>query len=135
MAGFPDGTLFVSLNPSAPVPVARWGTRALIAARRDPKDHRKIHYNLAEVVAIPAEEYRRFRSEYNDAIRSGDLVLRTETQFQASQKANEAAEQALHDEAKKRRAAREVPAPVPEVSTDEGDPEEGPPDDPDLIEE
>ena len=104
--------LYVSLNPQRPAPVARFGTRVLIGAERHPgkgPDRRTITYFPDQVAAIPLEEYHRFRSEYDGALKAGDLVRRTAEDHRASLEAEQQREQEKQEaKAKARSEARKA---------------------------
>lgn len=73
--------------------VARYGTTTMIAAtlvRQKPKPGvaglGKIvgwKQDLTRVVLIPAQEFRKYRREYGNAIRRGDLIAATEAEHTA----------------------------------------------------
>ena len=114
--------LFVRLNPEQQAPVSRFGGRGLIGARRDPADPRKVHYT-SEVVAIPAEELRRYRHEYADAVKSGHLIECSEDEYRKSLAEQAKEQEALQAEAKKRREERRAAAKQPPTEEPKG-PEE-----------
>lgn len=95
--------LFVSCVAGKPVarlplPGAR-GAGVTIGARRE---GRALVYNEREVIALSAEEVRVHGRVYERAIREGNLIRRTEEEWQAWQAAQRAAEaQTMADEAAK----------------------------------
>ena len=99
-----DVELFVSLNPEKKGLVTRWGTRSFIGADRDPAKPRTIHYFPGRVLPIFKAEFRRYRSEYNDALKAGHLLRRTEADYRESLKAEADEQKKLKAKAEKRRA-------------------------------
>jgi hypothetical protein len=65
--------------------VTRYGTRTFIGAERATDDRRRVDYHPDQVVAIPVDEYRKFRREYLRALRDGSLVERTADEWQRQQ--------------------------------------------------
>jgi hypothetical protein len=76
-----DDDLFVSSVEGQPC--HRYGGGVLIGAERDPAEPKKLRYNTAEVVRIPATEARRFGREYGRLISDGALTVRTREDFEA----------------------------------------------------
>jgi hypothetical protein len=76
-----DDDLFVSSVDGQPC--HRFGGGVLIGAERDPAEPKKLRYNSAEVVRIPAAEARRFGREYERLISDGALTRRTREDFVA----------------------------------------------------
>lgn len=62
--------------------VARYGTDLQIGATRGPKGW-EINPDL--IVAVPMDEVRNFVREYGDALRRGELVKRTQQEFDAQE--------------------------------------------------
>lgn len=56
--------------------VARYGTPTYIGASRRPSEPSVVDYRPAEVVAIPDDEWRKYRREYTRALGCGALVER-----------------------------------------------------------
>lgn len=98
-----DLVLFVSCVDGKPVarlplPGAR-GAGVILGARRE---GRALVHNAREVIALSAEEVRVHGRVYERAIREGNLVRRTEEEWQAWQAEQRAAEaQTMADEAAK----------------------------------
>lgn len=110
--------LFVSCVDGKPVarlplPGAR-GAGVILGARRE---GRTLVYDEREVIALSVEEVRVHGRVYERAIREGDLIRRTEKDWQAWQAAQRAAEaQTMADEAAKTTApdgAQNGPAATP----------------------
>lgn len=57
-------------------PTTRFGTRTYIGAERRADDPTVIDYHPELVVAIPHDEWRKYRREYSRALRAGALVQR-----------------------------------------------------------
>lgn len=74
-AGHQAFGLFVSSVEGRPV--ARFGTKTLIGAERDPSKPRKIVYRTKDIVPIPVDEAERYSREYGRLIADGDLVKHT----------------------------------------------------------
>lgn len=66
-------------------PVTRFGTRTLIGAARRVKEPTVIDYQPDVVVAITADEFNRYRREYQRALGNGSLKRRTIEEWQAQQ--------------------------------------------------
>jgi hypothetical protein len=63
----------------------RHGTRTYIGAERRATEPSVVDYHPAEVVAIPDDEWRKYRREYTRALRSGALVERKADAWQLQQ--------------------------------------------------
>ena len=74
-AGHQAFGLFVSSVDGRPV--ARFGTKVLIGAERDPSNPRKITYRTKDIVPIPLDEAAKYSREYARHIAEGDLVEHT----------------------------------------------------------
>lgn len=66
--------------------VTRYGTRTFIGAERDKNG---IKWNTKAIVAIPHDEYRRYRREYDRALRDKSLTPRTEAEWNAQNRSEE----------------------------------------------
>lgn len=58
--------------------VTRYGTRTFIGAERSAGG---LSWQTDRVIAIPHDEYRKFRREYDRALRDKSLRVRTETEW------------------------------------------------------
>jgi hypothetical protein len=76
--------LYVSCVP-AQGPTTRYGTRTFIGAERNAAQPTVIQYDPELVVALTAEEWRKYRREYQRALASGALVTRTAAEYRAQQ--------------------------------------------------
>lgn len=76
--------LFVSCVEGQPV--ARFGSKVLIGADRDPENPRKIRYRTKEIVAIPVAEASRYCREYARAIEDESLKARTAAEWSEQQR-------------------------------------------------
>lgn len=82
-----------------------------IGAARNPQDPKTIVYNQAEVVFIPGSERRRFLSEYEGALASKSLVVRSKEDFEAYNAQLEKADaEALKERLKKNETPTDKPA-------------------------
>jgi hypothetical protein len=72
----PSFALFVSCVEGAVV--QRYGTGTFIGAERRALEPTVIDYHPAIIVAIPHDEFRKYRREYLRAVRDGSLVEHTE---------------------------------------------------------
>lgn len=99
--------LFVSLDPKNPRPVTRWGSHSLIAAERDSRDPRKIHYFKDRVVGITPTEMAQYGREYGRSLRNGELVERSVADFLKAHAGEERAEKKRAAEVAKEKAKRE----------------------------
>lgn len=72
--------LFVSCNEAAG-PVTRFGTRTIIGGARNAKDPTRVEFTPELVVAIPHDEYNRYRREYDRALSNKSLVRRSVKQW------------------------------------------------------
>jgi len=75
--------------------VTRHGTRTFIGATRRAKEPTVIDWQPDVIVAFPHDEYRRYRREYDRALRDKSLAKRTEAEWRAQnrQEAKEANQQ------------------------------------------
>lgn len=62
--------------------VTRYGTRTFIGAERRASDPRQLEWHTDQVIAIPHDEFRKYRREYLRALREGSLVVRTDAEWQ-----------------------------------------------------
>lgn len=74
-------------------PVTRFGTRTLIGASRSRATPNVVDYDTQRVVAIPQEEYSRFRREYDRALGNGSLRRRKAEEWQAQHRHEKRKEQ------------------------------------------
>ena len=65
--------------------VQRYGTKTLLGCERDPADPSVVSWRPELVVAISADEARRFAKEYRRAVTAGSLVTRTAAEWRAQQ--------------------------------------------------
>lgn len=65
--------------------VTRYGTRTFIGAERRALEPTVIDWNPDQVVAIPHDEFRKYRREYLRALRDRSLVERTADEWQRQQ--------------------------------------------------
>jgi hypothetical protein len=72
----PSFALFVSCVEGSLV--MRYGTRTFIGAERRALEPTVIDYHPDIIVAIPHDEFRKYRREYLRALRDGSLASRTE---------------------------------------------------------
>ncbi len=63
--------------------VTRYGTGTFIGAERRALEPTVVDYHPDIVVAIPHDEFRKYRREYLRAVREGSLVERTEQEWRA----------------------------------------------------
>lgn len=75
--------LFVSCVEGALV--MRYGTGTFIGAERRAREPQVVDYHPDQVVAIPHDEFRKYRREYLRALREGSLVERTADEWQRQQ--------------------------------------------------
>lgn len=62
--------------------VTRYGTGTFIGAERRADDPRQVDFHPDQVIAIPDDEFRKYRREYLRALREGSLRQRTEAEWQ-----------------------------------------------------
>jgi|SRR6187551_177323 len=62
--------------------VTRYGTRTFIGAERRTLEPNVVDYHPEQIVAIPHDEFRKYRREYTRALRDGSLVQRTADEWQ-----------------------------------------------------
>lgn len=105
------------VTPVAGRTVPRFGAPrgSYIGARRAGN---QLEWDEERIVAIPADEYRRYRAEYDGAITDGSLKRRKAQEYEAQQKkraeANRKAKEEARDaEVKRVRAVTETAATVP----------------------
>jgi len=67
-------------------PVARFGTKTLIGADRDPDNAKKIRYRTKEIIAIPNAEADRYAREYARLINDEALVAHTADEWSEQQR-------------------------------------------------
>lgn len=91
----PQFALFVSCVEGSLV--TRYGTRTFIGAERRADDPRVVDYHPEHVVAIPHDEFRKYRREYLRALREGSLVERTAAQWDAQNRQSAPAEETNDD--------------------------------------
>lgn len=77
MAAF---ALFVSCVEGALV--TRYGTGTFIGAERRANAPTVVDYHPDQIIAIPHDEFRKYRREYLRALRDGSLVERTAAEWQ-----------------------------------------------------
>jgi hypothetical protein len=77
----PAFALFVS--SVAGMPVTRFGTRTLIGAARRHLEPTIVDYTPELIVPLPADEYARYRREYNRALANGSLRRRSAEDWRA----------------------------------------------------
>lgn len=75
----PAFALFVSCVEGSLV--TRYGTRTFIGAERRALEPKVVDYHPEQVVAIPHDEFRKYRREYLRVMREGSLVERTELEW------------------------------------------------------
>lgn len=73
--------LFVSSVEGAPV--TRFGTRTIIGATRSTLAPTVLVFDTEQIVAIPHDEYRRYRREYDRALDNGSLKRRAVADWEA----------------------------------------------------
>lgn len=83
----PQFALFVSSVEGSLV--ARYGTGTFIGAERRADDPRVVDFHTDLIVAIPHDEFRRFRREYLRALREGSLVARNVDEWNRQNPATE----------------------------------------------
>ena len=124
MAQTTSPDLFVSLDAEAPRLVSRYGTggrgraNGLIAAERDPQSG-AVSFDLEAIVKIPAEEWRRYRREYDRALQGGALIRRTAEEYAKHVEEAAKREQERSAELKAKRGAANGDA--PKVQTEEAE--------------
>lgn len=74
--------LFVSCVEGAVV--TRFGTRTYIGCERRALEPTVVDYHPEQIVAIPHDEFRKYRREYLRALRDGSLVTRTEDEWRTA---------------------------------------------------
>lgn len=62
--------------------VTRYGTATFIGAERRATAPTVVDYHPEQIVAIPHDEFRKYRREYLRALRDGSLVERTAAEWQ-----------------------------------------------------
>lgn len=77
----PSFALFVSCVEGSLV--TRYGTRTFIGAERRALEPQVVDFHPDIIVAIPHDEFRKYRREYLRALREGSLVERTAEAWQA----------------------------------------------------
>lgn len=77
----PSFALYVSCVEGAVV--TRYGTRTFIGAERRALEPTVVDFHPDIVVAIPHDEFRKYRREYLRAMREGSLVERTADEWRA----------------------------------------------------
>lgn len=73
--------LFVSCVEGCPV--TRFGTRTMIGATRSARTPDVVTYDPTVVVAIPLDEHRKYRREYERALANGTLKARGAEEWSA----------------------------------------------------
>lgn len=110
MSQHPQFALFVSSVEGSLV--TRYGTATFIGAERSATDPRAVEWHPDQVVAIPHDEYRKFRREYLRALREGSLVERTADEWNRqntaaaeapAERTSKRSEQKPHDDPARRR--------------------------------
>lgn len=121
-----QSALYVTPKTGATVPRFGAPRGTYIGAKRVGK---QLAWDEERIVAIPADEYRRYRAEYDGAIADGSLTVRNAAdyakQVEARKAANkkataEAAKKAAEDAAKASAPADDAPAERPKPLLLEG---------------
>lgn len=71
-----------------------------IGCKRKPKNEPGFVWNIDAVIAVTEAEVKKNLRDWNDAVRQGVLIKKTEVQFTAAAKAQEAAQREAVAEAK-----------------------------------